>query len=373
MSNTPGAIIVIAPIEAPDGASFAPFDDSQMSGGSHAVVDAAARDALPAHLLKPGTVATLPSGSQFVWNGTAWIAPAGGGAVTSVAGRIGDVVLSTADISGLGNSATRNVGTVAGTVAAGDDARLADARVPLAHTHPVSDLAGLSSQVLVGRHAGGVGAGQEVAVDGGLEFQGANLRRSALTGDVTASAGSGVTTIAPLAVTDAKVAAANKDGLAATPSMRTLGTGAQQAAAGNDARFTDARTPTAHAASHSSVGGDPISPASIGAEVAGAAASAVLAHAGAADPHGDRAFATAAVAAVTPASIGAEVAGATATHAALTTAHGESAFNATLKTSANAPAARTVLGLPASATRTITHSSSPPSGGVAGDIHFQIP
>ncbi len=29
------------------------------------------------------------------------------------------------------------------------------------------------------------------------------------------------------------IAAANKDGLAATPSMRTLGTGAQQAAAGN--------------------------------------------------------------------------------------------------------------------------------------------
>jgi hypothetical protein len=39
--------------------------------------------------------------------------------------------------------------------------------------------------------------------------------------------------IAANAVTDAKVAAANKDGLAATPSMRTLGAGAQQAAAGN--------------------------------------------------------------------------------------------------------------------------------------------
>lgn len=38
--------------------------------------------------------------------------------------------------------------------------------------------------------------------------------------------------IAALSVTDAKVAAANKDGLAATPSLRTLGTGAQQAAAG---------------------------------------------------------------------------------------------------------------------------------------------
>ena len=50
--------------------------------------------------------------------------------------------------------------------------------------------------------------------------------------------------IKALAVTDAKVAAANKDGAVGTPSMRTLGTGAQQAAAGNDARFSDARAPT---------------------------------------------------------------------------------------------------------------------------------
>jgi hypothetical protein len=50
--------------------------------------------------------------------------------------------------------------------------------------------------------------------------------------------------IASGAVTDTKVAAANKDGTAATPSLRTLGTGAQQAAAGNDPRLSDARTPT---------------------------------------------------------------------------------------------------------------------------------
>ena len=43
--------------------------------------------------------------------------------------------------------------------------------------------------------------------------------------------------IAAGAVTDAKVAAANRDGTPSTPSLRTLGTGAQQAAAGNDARF----------------------------------------------------------------------------------------------------------------------------------------
>lgn len=40
-------------------------------------------------------------------------------------------------------------------------------------------------------------------------------------------------TIAALAVTDAKVAAANKDGVSGTPSMRTLGSGAQQAMPGN--------------------------------------------------------------------------------------------------------------------------------------------
>ena len=48
-------------------------------------------------------------------------------AVTSVAGRTGAVVLSSSDISGLGNSASRNVGTSAGTVAAGDDSRITGA------------------------------------------------------------------------------------------------------------------------------------------------------------------------------------------------------------------------------------------------------
>lgn len=50
--------------------------------------------------------------------------------------------------------------------------------------------------------------------------------------------------IADGAVTDVQVNAANKDGLAAVPSMRTLGTLAQQATAGNDPRLSDARTPT---------------------------------------------------------------------------------------------------------------------------------
>jgi hypothetical protein len=50
--------------------------------------------------------------------------------------------------------------------------------------------------------------------------------------------------IAPGAVTDANVAAANKDGAANVFSMRTLGSGTLQATAGNDPRLSDARTPT---------------------------------------------------------------------------------------------------------------------------------
>lgn len=46
------------------------------------------------------------------------------------------------------------------------------------------------------------------------------------------------TQIAAATITDNEVAAANKDGVVGTASLRTLGTGAQQAAAGNDARFT---------------------------------------------------------------------------------------------------------------------------------------
>jgi len=62
-----------------------------------------------------------------------------------------------------------------------------------------------------------------------------------LAGDLAGTAAS--PQIATGVIVDADVAAANKDGAAATPSMRTLGTGAAQAAAGNDSRFTDARPP----------------------------------------------------------------------------------------------------------------------------------
>jgi hypothetical protein len=48
------------------------------------------------------------------------------------------------------------------------------------------------------------------------------------------------------------------DAAAATGSLRTLGTASTAACAGNDARLSDARTPTAHATSHKSGGSDSI-------------------------------------------------------------------------------------------------------------------
>lgn len=55
-------------------------------------------------------------------------------------------------------------------------------------------------------------------------------------------------------ITDTQVATGNKDGTAATPSMRTIGTGALQACAGNDSRLSDTRTPIAHAVNASTYG-----------------------------------------------------------------------------------------------------------------------
>jgi hypothetical protein len=46
------------------------------------------------------------------------------------------------------------------------------------------------------------------------------------------------------------------DAAAATGSLRTIGTGALQAAAGNDSRLSDARTPTAHHTTHEPGGSD---------------------------------------------------------------------------------------------------------------------
>jgi hypothetical protein len=65
----------------------------------------------------------------------------------------------------------------------------------------------ISTDSLIGRDTASTGDPEEIAVSGGLEFTGSGgIQRSALTGDVTASAGSGTTTVANNTVTNAKAA-----------------------------------------------------------------------------------------------------------------------------------------------------------------------
>jgi hypothetical protein len=64
----------------------------------------------------------------------------------------------------------------------------------------------LATDRLLGRDTAGDGVAEEIQVTGGLEFTGTGgIRRSALTGDVTASAGSNTTAIANDSVTYAKM------------------------------------------------------------------------------------------------------------------------------------------------------------------------
>ncbi len=96
----------------------------------------------------------------------------------------------------------------------------------------------ITSQHLVGRHAGSTGSPQEVGVGNGVEFHGSGIRRSQLLGDVEASAGSNTTTIATGAVTLAKMANLATDHLIGRD---TAGTGAPEAlTVGGGIEFTGA-------------------------------------------------------------------------------------------------------------------------------------
>ena len=63
----------------------------------------------------------------------------------------------------------------------------------------------MTTDRLLGRDTAGSGSPEELTVSGGVEFTGTGIQRSALTGDVTASAGSNATTIANNAVTTVKI------------------------------------------------------------------------------------------------------------------------------------------------------------------------
>lgn len=132
-------------------------------------------------------------------------------------------------------------GTTSTTAAAGNDSRItgAEQTTNKAAANGYASLDG-TTKVPVAQLPTGTGA-TNVILGNDTRLSDA---RTPIDASVTGgTAGAGVK-IAANTITDANVAAANKDGVAGTASLRTLGTGAQQAAAGNDARLSDNRVPT---------------------------------------------------------------------------------------------------------------------------------
>jgi hypothetical protein len=167
---------------------------------------------------------------------------------------------------GLGGAATKDIGATAGTVAAGDDSRFSNARTPTAHASSHADggtdeLSLDASQITSGtiddaRIPGGIARDSEVSATvsahtGASDPHGDRAYAAGLVDDLSgvsdasgARSNLGLGSLATLSsitssqitdgtITDTDIATANKDGTAGTASLRTLGTGAAQAAAGN--------------------------------------------------------------------------------------------------------------------------------------------
>lgn len=136
-----------------------------------------------------------------------------------------------------------------------------------------------------------------------------------------------------------------------------------------DPRLTNARTPTAHKATHATGGSDALTPADIGAEPLGAAASSMSSHLAAADPHPQYTTAAEAAAAapvqsvagktgavtLTPADVGAD---ATGTAAAAVTAHEAAADPHTQYTTAARVRAVVLTGLSTAVNAAVTAADS---------------
>ena len=142
------------------------------------------------------TGATGPTGATGATGDTGATGAAGPNTVTT-----STTTTITGIIKGNGSVVSQAIsGTDYAAALGADDNYVTDAQLVVigntSGTNTGDQFTSVTSQRLLGRHAGGSGAAQEVTVGNGLEFQGSGIRREALTGDITAAAGSNATTLA---------------------------------------------------------------------------------------------------------------------------------------------------------------------------------
>jgi hypothetical protein len=186
-------------------------------------------------------IPSMASGQGLVWNGTAWVATdvatqaeldalssAAASAVTAEA-----TARTAADTAHAGLSTSAHGGIVAST-----DSRLTDQRTPL-------DASVTDAKIATTLSPSKVTGTAVVTADARLSDARTPTDGTVTDAKVSSSA----------AIAESKLSLAS-DAAAGTASRRTLGTGATQAAAGNDSRLSDARTPTSHHATHEPGGSD---------------------------------------------------------------------------------------------------------------------
>lgn len=162
-------------------------------------------------------------------------------------------IVEARDNLGLGTAATQDVGTAAGTVAAGNDGRLSDARTPTAHTHPIAQVTGLADALTAKADASAVATALAAKAD-------SSAVASALAEKVDDDDTRLSDARTPLAhmhaiadvtgLSDALTAKADTADVASALAAKADASSVASALAGkvddDDSRLSDARTPTAH-------------------------------------------------------------------------------------------------------------------------------
>ncbi len=208
-----------------------------------------------------GAWAEVPSVFVFVEEGstfadTAFVCTADPG------GTLGVTAISWTQFSGAGTYTagpglvltgtqfTPDFGSTSGKVAQGNDSRFTDQRTPTDASVTLAKMAALAANSIIGNNTGSpltpiaLTAAQVKSLLSIAAGDVSGLAAVATSGSAS-DLGAGTLPLARLSnITDTQVAAANKDGTSGTASLRTLGTGAAQACAGNDSRLSDNRTPT---------------------------------------------------------------------------------------------------------------------------------